>query len=133
MSRKSKGINAERDLIHKFWAVNIPSIRVAGSGSIKYPVPDVLVGTPKNKLAIECKSTKSLYQYFTFEEVKQLIEFSHLFGATPYLGVKFNNKQWIFLKPENTPKSNLHFIIKSDKTYKKALIFDDLVKTLKIH
>ena len=53
MSRKSKGINAERSLIHKFWAHNWAAIRVAGSGSSKYPSPDVLAGNNLRKLAIE--------------------------------------------------------------------------------
>ena len=32
MSRKGKGINAERDLIHKFWGNSWAAVRVAGLG-----------------------------------------------------------------------------------------------------
>ena len=59
MSRKSKGINAERDLIHKFWNVEgWSAVRVAGSGSMKYPSADVLATNKLRRLAIECKTSK---------------------------------------------------------------------------
>ena len=57
MSRKSKGINAERELIHIFWKTKSwAACRVAGSGAIKYPAPDVLAGNGNILLAIECKA-----------------------------------------------------------------------------
>ena len=59
MSRKSKGINAERELIHLFWKTNSwTAVRIAGSGSSKYPCPDILAANISRKIAIEAKSTK---------------------------------------------------------------------------
>ena len=53
MSRKSKGINAERDLIHKFWGTGKWSaVRIAGSGSMKYPSADILATNKLRTLAI---------------------------------------------------------------------------------
>lgn len=52
MGLKQKGTIAERELIHLFWKNNIPAVRVAGSGSMRYPSPDILAGTPLKKFAI---------------------------------------------------------------------------------
>ena len=57
MGSKKKGTRAERELIHMFfksepWA----SVRVAGSGSMPFPCPDLVAGNGKRVLAIECKS-----------------------------------------------------------------------------
>ena len=58
MSRKSRGINAERELVHLFNALDEwMCIRTAGSGSQKYPAPDILAGNVLRKIAIECKLT----------------------------------------------------------------------------
>ena len=35
VSKKSKGISAERELIHKFWGTGWAAVRVAGRGAIK--------------------------------------------------------------------------------------------------
>ena len=48
MSLKSKGINAERELIHKFWGVGWGAVRVAGSGSMRYPSSDILAANRSN-------------------------------------------------------------------------------------
>ena len=81
MSRKGKGINAERELIHLFWAKEWAAVRIAGSGSNKYPSADIVAGNPLRKLVIECKSTGSDHYYFSEAEVEQLAIFSRIFGA----------------------------------------------------
>ena len=55
---KRKGTNAERDLIKLFWSVGWAAVRVAGSGSMQFPSPDLLVGNKIRRLAIEVKTTK---------------------------------------------------------------------------
>ena len=70
MSKKGKGINAERELIHAFWKEkNWTAIRVAGSGCSKYPAPDIVAGNLLRKLAIECKSSKTNIIYIPKEEI----------------------------------------------------------------
>src|SRR3989344_2985518 len=63
MSVKQKGSKAERELLHMFWAKNFATIRSAGSGSMKYPGPDLLVGKKDWRfLSLEdLKKTKSGY------------------------------------------------------------------------
>ena len=69
MSTKSKGTNAERELIHKLWAQGYAAIRSAGSGSMKYPSPDILTAKEGRILAIECKVTKGKSKYFEIKEI----------------------------------------------------------------
>jgi Holliday junction resolvase - archaeal type len=115
MSRKSKGINAERELIHKFWAAGYAAIRAAGSGSMKYPCPDIVAGTPSRRLAIECKSTSATYQYLTEETVGQLLEFSKLFCAEPWIAIRFGGEGWYFLNPEDLQSSGKAYSVNIDE------------------
>jgi Holliday junction resolvase len=128
MSRKSKGINAERELIHLFWNNGWTACRVAGSGSIKYPCPDVIAGNNVRKLAIECKVTKDIRQYLTGKEVSELSEFSRLFGAEPWIGVKFNNVDWYFLTLEDLKNTEEGHSISLENAKRKGFLFQELIK-----
>ncbi|MEK6868893.1 MAG: Holliday junction resolvase, partial [Nanoarchaeota archaeon] len=72
MSLKSKGINAERELVHMFWAKDWACLRIAGSGSSRYPSPDLLAGNKLRRLAVECKVTKEKSKYFDKESISSL-------------------------------------------------------------
>lgn len=111
MSRKSKGINAERELIHLFWHKGWACIRVAGSGASRYPTPDIVAGNSKRALAVECKSSKSQYQYLEITEVNNLKKFSEMFGAEPWIGVRFNSMQWSFYRPEEMEPTKTNFVV----------------------
>ena len=128
MSVKSKGINAERDLIHKFWSENVPAIRVAGSGSSKYPSPDILAGTRTRKFAIEAKTTKEDKKYLTKEEVNDLKKFSDMFGAEPLVAVKFKATEWLFLPLTEIIETKKCFLIEKTTTKKKGILFEELIK-----
>ncbi|MFH1054162.1 MAG: Holliday junction resolvase Hjc [Candidatus Woesearchaeota archaeon] len=127
MSRKSKGLNAERELIHLFWKNEWSACRVAGSGSIKYPSPDVIAGKQNRKIVIECKSTKDESKYLTIDEVEQLKEFANIFGAEPWIGVKFSSKWWFF-NPEDLRKTKNSYTINSKDVVNKGLLFNDMIK-----
>jgi len=127
MSHKSKGINAERELIHAFWAKKWAAVRVAGSGSSRYPSPDVLAGNSSRRVAIECKSSKELVKYLTAKEVAELKEFSRIFGAEPWIGMRFNDMEWYFLSLEDLKISGNSFCISVELAKKKGLKFDELI------
>ncbi|MFP4656310.1 MAG: Holliday junction resolvase Hjc [Candidatus Woesearchaeota archaeon] len=112
MNHKGKGTNAERELLHMFWKNNWACTRCAGSGSMRYDSPDLIAGNHERKLCIECKATRSKIQYFTKEEIFSLRSFSHLFGAEPYIAVKFNGKPWIFKKANMLDETNKYFSIR---------------------
>ncbi len=128
MSRKSKGINAERDLIHKFWGSGWASIRVAGSGSMRYPSSDILATNKIRRLAIECKTSKEPWKYIEKEDIEQLRVFSELFNAEPYIAVKFNKKDWFFLTLEDLEETDKAFMINIEKAEMKGILFEELIK-----
>lgn len=129
MSRKSKGINAERELIHKFWSVEgWSSVRIAGSGSNKYPSADILAANRLRRLAIECKTSGEEKKYLTEDDVSQLRAFSCIFGAEPWIAVRFDRMEWIFLSLEDLEKSGKCYVISPENAKNKGLLFEELIK-----
>ncbi len=125
MNIKAKGTNAERELIHKFWAQGMACLRAAGSGSIRYPCPDLIVGNNVRKLAIEVKVSGSKYQHLTKKEIEELQEFSNIFGAEPWVAVKF--KQWYFLMLEDIKQTASNYSISKELAERKGLSFEELI------
>ena len=66
MNRNAKGTNAERELVRLFNELGWGCIRIAGSGSSKYPSPDILAGNALRRIAVECKTTKDNKKYFSY-------------------------------------------------------------------
>jgi len=128
MSRKSKGINAERSLIHLFWSASWAAVRVAGSGSSRYPSPDILAGNNIRKLAIECKASRDKAKYLTKEEVTDLISFAKYFGAEPWIGVKFDKMDWFFISPEDAKDTGKNYLVSEEIVKNKGLLFSELIK-----
>ena len=128
MSRKSKGIGAERELIHLFWGTgNWAAIRVAGSGAIKYPVPDVLAANNLRKLAIECKSTKSGQQHVDKDQVDGLAEFAQKFGTEPWVGVRYDHIGWRFFSLEDLKTTGKGYSANFSHAEVKGLTFEELI------
>tara|TARA_Y100000310_G_scaffold332686_1_gene408721 strand:- start:46 stop:417 length:372 start_codon:yes stop_codon:yes gene_type:complete len=98
MSHKQKGSDAERELVEMLQQAGYASVRIAGSGCSKFPCPDVLASNGSRVLAIECKSTKKHRQYFRKAQIKELLEFSNMFAATPMCAIKFSTS-WHFIEP----------------------------------
>ena len=128
MNRKSIGSNAERELIHQFWKNDIAAIRVAGSGSMKYPSPDIIAGNSLRKLVIECKKVSENKLYIPKHEVNLLVEFSKKFGAEPFIAVKFG-KEWYFLIIEDLRETSASFSINTEEVRIKGLLFEDIIKS----
>ncbi|MFW5746714.1 MAG: Holliday junction resolvase Hjc, partial [Nanoarchaeota archaeon] len=105
MSRKSKGIAAERELIHLLWKAGFAAIRVAGSGSSRYPSCDILASNGSRLLALECKSIKSGTRYLPDTEMQAFMDFAQTFGAQPWIAARFARRQWHFLLPEDLKKT----------------------------
>lgn len=131
MSSKKKGTRHERELFHMFWNNNWAACRSAGSGSTPLPSPDILASNNKRILAIECKSLKIGNKYLEKEKVQELINFSVLFGAEPWIGIRFDNKGWFFLKPEELYKNkNENYTISPDFATKNGKNFSQLINSL---
>lgn len=128
MSRKSKGINAERELIHLFHTVEgWSAVRVAGSGSSRYPCPDILAGNSLRHLAIECKATRDEKRYLEKEDVEQLVIFSRRFGAEAWIAVRFLSCPWSFLLIEDLEDTGKNLAVSKELVQLKGVTFERLV------
>ncbi len=130
MGAKQKGSNAERELIHLFWATREwTACRVAGSGSMKYPAPDIIANKSGINLAIECKATGSNNQYLEKREVAELIEYAKAAGARPLVAVRFNRLEWLFLDPKDLNETENNFVISRELAELRGLSFEELIKS----
>src|SRR3989338_7874239 len=105
MNKKKKGIDAERELIHLFWKSGWAAHRIAGSGSSRYPSPDIIAGNGLRRAAVECKITKESSKYFSQEEIISLQSFAQQFGAEAWIAIKFPKKEWFFMNLEDMKES----------------------------
>ncbi len=129
MNRKSKGIKAERDLVQLFCMTgDWLAIRVAGSGSSRFACPDVLAGNRIRKLAIECKTVSTENKYLSEADIDQIKEFADVFGAEPWIGVKFRS-EWFFLSIDDLKKTNKGYAISKELAKNKGLLFEELIDT----
>ncbi|MBD3318580.1 Holliday junction resolvase [Candidatus Woesearchaeota archaeon] len=123
---KRKGSSAERDLLHKFWA--IPSwvaIRAAGSGSMRYPSPDIIAATATKKLLIECKVRRAGRIYLSKEEVLALREFADLFGGIAYVAFKLDRGEWRFVRMPDLEATGTQYVIHDETP---STSFEELVE-----
>ncbi|MDA3855950.1 MAG: Holliday junction resolvase Hjc [Candidatus Woesearchaeota archaeon] len=128
-NKKAKGTAAENELIHRFWDTNEwVCIRVAGSGSTKYPAPDLLASRGDKKIVMEVKVVNGVKKYFTRQEINDLNFFSEKFGAEAWVGVKFEGNQWYFIPTselEQTKSEN--YVIDLITMKRKGFEFEDMI------
>ena len=128
MSRKSKGCNAERELIHLFWNTeDWAASRVAGSGSSQFPSPDIVAGNKYRKLAIECKAVKGNSKYLPKEEINLLVKYSNRFNAEAWIGIRFNNQSWYFITVDDLKDSGKNYVITRELAKDKGVLFEELI------
>jgi len=128
MSVKSIGSNAERELLHMFWSKKWACLRSAGSGSMKYPGPDLIASNKSRRVAVECKTTKKDKKYLDEYDVAQLREFCEIFGAEPWLAVKFSRMEWLFLSLEDLEKTEKGYVVDRKTAERRGLLIDELIK-----
>ncbi len=128
MNKKAKGTNAERELIHKFWAVDWVAARVAGSGSMQYPSPDIIAAKHPRSLVIESKVTAGDRQYFERQAIEDLKHFAKGLNAETYVAVKFNHVGWYFFTLEDLKDSGKNLVISMDDAKIRGIIFEELVR-----
>ncbi|MFW6014072.1 MAG: Holliday junction resolvase Hjc [Candidatus Nanoarchaeia archaeon] len=128
MSRKSKGIDAERELIHRFWNTESwVAHRIAGSGSSKYPSPDIIASNNIRKISIECKTTKGNTIYIAKKEISELKKFGEMFGAECWVGIKFYRQDWLFLTLDDLRETNSNYSITLDDAKSRGLVFEEII------
>ncbi len=128
INTKAKGSKGERDLVKAFNEAGWGCIRIAGSGSSRYPSPDILAGNAIRRLAIECKVTAEKKKYFDIDEVEQLREFSTKFGAEAWLAIKFPQEDWFFFMIEDLDKAGNSYSASTTSASYKGLRFQELIQ-----
>ncbi len=126
--KKAKGTKGERELIKifnetEFWC----AIRAAGSGSSRYPSPDIVAANAIRRLAIECKVTKDKKKYFQREEIEQLRTFSKLFGAEGWIGIKFAREPWYFFLIEDLESTGTLWVASTELAKRRGLTIKELM------
>ena len=123
------GTREERELVKMLWDADCAAMRApASGGATKKPLPDVIAGNGSIYLAIEVKSTSLERIYINSEKIDGLIEFADLFGAKPYVGIKFLRKKWRFICPEDLYKTkNNNYRLNMDLAFDKGLEFDEIL------
>ncbi len=128
MAQKQKGANAERDLVHRFWETGSwAAHRIAGSGSSKYPSPDIIASNNIRRLALECKATKKTSVYIPKEEIGALVEFSRMFGAEPWVAVRFSRQEWFFISIDDMNDTGNNYAVNVELAKRKGLLFDEII------
>ena len=127
-NKKAKGTKGERELVKHFNENNWSCIRVAGSGSSKYPSPDILAANAIRRLAIECKVTKDKKKYFQKQEIEQLQTFSQKFGSESWIGVKFAQEQWYFLMLEDLESTGTCLAVSLELAKRRGLTLNELMQ-----
>ncbi len=127
MSLKSKGIAAERDLVHLLQKKGFAAIRVAGSGSTQTPSTDILAGNGTRLFSIECKTVHGESRYVGREAIADFVSFSRQFGAEPWIAVRFFRQPWRFLLIEDIPLTEKNVAITRILAEAKGLLLDELV------
>ena len=123
------GTREERELVKMLWDADCAAMRApASGGATKKPLPDVIAGNGSIYLAIEVKSTSLERIYINAEKIDGLNEFADLFGAKPYVGIKFLRKKWRFICPKNLYKTkNNNYRLNMDLAFDKGLEFDEIL------
>lgn len=124
MSRYEKGANFERKLVEKFQEKGWLALRAAGSGKIKFIIPDVVAIKGEKIFLIECKTTrkKSLSLKKVIFSLKKLLSISK--KAKIFLAVKFPRKEERFFLLQDLLKKGNYSISLNDE----FLTFEEILK-----
>ena len=124
MSNKSKGSNAERELLRLLTANGWRAVRVAGSGVNDDSPCDMLAGKlGKRGHVIEAKSSKSPNIYITKSQIEDFVLFASTIGLQPVIATRFNYEGWFFLKPEQLRDSGKFWVVSLQTVKEQGLRF----------
>ncbi len=123
------GSREERELEKMLWDADCAAMRApASGGATKKPLPDVIAGNGNIYLAIEVKSTSLERIYINSEKIDGLKEFADIFGAKPYVGIKFLRKKWRFICLEDLHQTkNNNYRVNMELAFNKGIEFDELI------
>ena len=68
-----------------------------------------------------------MVKYLTVKEVTELQKFAQLFGAEPWIGMRFDDMKWLFLAIEDLKQSGKSYAASVELAKKKGLTFEQLI------
>ena len=128
MSHKSVGTKGERDILKMFWDNGWAAVRTPGSGSARFPSPDIIAGKKDRRMVIEAKITKENKKYFEEKEIRELKYFGNLFGAEIWVAVRFKGENWFFINIEDLIFSGKSYSVDKENAKMKGLLFEEIIK-----
>ena len=124
MSNKSKGSNAERELLRIFTEQGWRAVRVAGSGvNDDSPCDMIAAKLGKKGFAVEAKSSKKSTIYITKAQIEDFVLFANIIGLKPVIATRFNYQGWIFVHPENLKDTGKFFAVSLQTALEKGKKF----------
>lgn len=129
------GIQAERDLVHRFWSEGFAVLRApASGGGTDLPRPDLIAGSVEKQrfFVLEIKTIKRKVLYLQAEQINGLIEFANRLGFEPILGIKFKwqGKGFLFLKvPEELEqvRNSANYKVTFENACRVGMSFGELI------
>lgn len=131
MKNKSKGSNAERELLLMLFSNGFAVSRVAGSGCSTLPTPDIIAVKDKLTIAIECKTKKGEYLNIKDSQVQELITWEQMAGCKAYVAWRVSKDKWYFIDIYGLKKTNKAYSIKKKDILENGLILEDFIKSFK--
>ncbi|MFH1055738.1 MAG: Holliday junction resolvase Hjc [Candidatus Altiarchaeota archaeon] len=114
MSLYSRGAGFERQLVSEFWARGWASLRAAGSGTRKEPVPDVVALKCGRIIIVECKTTRK-DRLSLKTAILSLAEFTKVSGGEAYIAIRFFRQEPRFYDIRNLMEKEDYTITDKDE------------------
>ncbi|HRT03899.1 MAG TPA: Holliday junction resolvase Hjc, partial [Candidatus Diapherotrites archaeon] len=105
-------------------------VRVAGSGSISIPTPDILAIKHKKGCAIECKTKSGEYLNIKESQIQELNIFEKRTGFKSYIAWRLEKDNWYFITPEKINKTKKAYSIKREEIKEKGMTFDKFISLI---
>ncbi len=113
MNRYAKGANFERKVVSDFWAHGWAAMRAAGSGTVSFPVPDVIGVKDRRLIVVECKTT-SKDRLSLKKNITELKKFLDICKGEAYIAIKFYKKEPRFYDLEKILTQGNYTITEAD-------------------
>jgi Holliday junction resolvase len=82
------------------------------------------VGNATRKLAIECKTTKGERQYISKKQIEDLERFATIFGAEPWVAVRFD--RWHFISRHDLQETEENYVISKEFAEQRSFSFEEI-------
>lgn len=128
MNNKTKGSNAERELLFMLYEQGYAISRVAGSGSSTLPTPDIIAIKKNKGFAIECKTKSGEYLNIRPSQIDELEIWEKLSGLKSMVAWRLGKNKWYFIHYTKMKKTKKAYSIKKTDILENGMDFNKLIK-----